>query len=101
MANFWDCRATARSIYPPKTRSDIQHLHEEIVQAESADHAKLSAFYYILLDCSDSQNDKRQGLLEDEIIKKFYLPRSHEVFMKGLWYMDRGDFHVSSSTSHA
>lgn len=60
-----------------------------------ADHLKLSLLFYILLDCSAAQVEKGRGLLEDRIAQKFYLPGSYELFMKGLWYMDRGDFNVS------
>lgn len=54
----------------------------------------MSLLYYILLDCGDQQGQK-DGLLEDRIVKKFYLPKSYQLLMKGLWYMDRGDFMVS------
>lgn len=89
---FW---FTAASIYPPRSQKGLQRLHAEIVKTEGiADHLKLSLLYYVLLDCKETAVEKNGGLLEDRIVKKFYLPSSYELLMKGLWYMDRGEFYV-------
>ncbi|KAF7562522.1 hypothetical protein G7046_g1596 [Stylonectria norvegica] len=76
-------------VYPPKTDSALKQLHQQICDASMSTHHKLSLFYYILLDFNNSS--ERQNVSE-KFADAFGMPKTYEIFMKGLWCMDRKDF---------
>lgn len=49
-------------------------------------------FYYILLDFD--QEPTQRALASDEFAAKFGMPVNYQLFMKGLWYLDRKEFSV-------
>lgn len=54
-------------------------------------HHKLAVLYYILLDF-DLVND-RASIAESFIVASS-IPKNYQIFMKGLWHMDKGDLAV-------
>jgi hypothetical protein len=85
------CVFVASKYYPPRSNSDLRTLHQTVVAGNSADHTKLSLLYYILLDYDAiSRRSLQAGLFED----KSFLPKRYQIFMKGLWHMDRREFNV-------
>ncbi len=87
----------AAKFYPPKSNGDLRSLHEIISAAKSADHTKLSILYYLLLDCNATMG---QQAYSDSFEEKSCLPKRYQIFMKGLWHMDRLEFEVRSSLLH-
>ncbi|KAG5951813.1 hypothetical protein E4U53_002252 [Claviceps sorghi] len=76
-------------IYPPKTEIALRQLHQQICEAGMSMHHKLSLFYYILLDFDDLSNDIR---VSDDFVALSGMPANYQLFMKGLWYMDRQEY---------
>ncbi|KAG5973975.1 hypothetical protein E4U55_000151 [Claviceps digitariae] len=76
-------------IYPPKTETALRQLHQQICEAGMSMHHKLSLFYYILLDFDDLNNDIHPS---DDFASLSGMPANYELFMKGLWYMDRQQY---------
>ncbi|KAI0127592.1 nuclear pore complex assembly-domain-containing protein [Xylariales sp. AK1849] len=81
----------ARTMYPPKSDNNLRQLHEQITASNAiATHHKLSVLYYLLLDIDDlSGNDSSKA---DTFASRSGLPAKYQIFMKGLWYMDRHAF---------
>ena len=53
-------------------------------------HHKFSLLYYLLLDFNDEQ-----GASASETFAALSgMPANYQLFMKGLWYMDRRDYSV-------
>jgi hypothetical protein len=55
-------------------------------------HAKLSVFYYFLLDY-DELRGARSSLAE-ALAEESDLPQNYQILMRGLWHMDRKEFKV-------
>jgi hypothetical protein len=81
----------ATKYYPPKTNQDLRNLHQVIVESSGAEHAKISALYYILLNID--QPTKRR-VYSSEFEKNSFLPPRYSIFMKGIWHLDHRDFKV-------
>lgn len=63
-------------------------------------HHKLSLFYYVLLDF-DSSNGPPYA--SQEFVAASGIPANYQLFMQGLWYMDRLEFavrHRPTSIAH-
>ncbi|ESZ96648.1 hypothetical protein SBOR_2958 [Sclerotinia borealis F-4128] len=75
--------------YPPKSNNDLRNLHKVIIDSAGEDHHKLSALYYILLDF-DAPTGRRDYSTTFE--QKSFLPQSYQIYVKGLWHLDRLDF---------
>ncbi|KAG6003093.1 hypothetical protein E4U21_002396 [Claviceps maximensis] len=76
-------------IYPPKTETALRQLHQLICEAGMSMHHKLSLFYYLLLDFDDSSNESN---MSDNFAILSGMPANYQLFMKGLWYMDRQEY---------
>jgi hypothetical protein len=82
---------TANKIYPPKSNNELRNLHQAVVSANAAHHTKVSLLYYILLDCDKmARNNAYSNAFEE----KSFMPEKYQIFMKGLWHMDRAEFEV-------
>jgi hypothetical protein len=82
---------SAAKYYPPKTNEDLRNLHKAIVEAPSADHHKIAVLYYILLQF-DWPTGKREYSTAFE--EQAFLPPKYQIYMKGLWHLDRLEFEV-------
>ena len=78
--------------YPPKTDAALRQLHQQICESSMSLHHKYSLFYYILLDFD--QEPTQRALASDEFAAKFGMPVNYQLFMKGLWYLDRKELSV-------
>jgi len=79
-------------LYPPKSNADLRSLHQAVVASNAADHHKISVLYYILLD-TDTSTGKRYHSASFE--ESSFLPAKYQIYMKGLWHMDRLEFEVA------
>ncbi|KAL3426148.1 hypothetical protein PVAG01_02939 [Phlyctema vagabunda] len=79
-------------LYPPKTNGDLKNLHKAISESNGADHHKISVLYYILLDI-DAPTGRRNYSTAFESAS--FLPAKYQIYMRGLWYMDRFEFEVA------
>lgn len=82
--------------YPPKTNDDLRQFHETVVRGDQADHYKLSLLYYVLLDCEGSSTMRREDSAE-AFAEKCHIPTKYQIYMQGLWHMDRLQFDVSAN----
>lgn len=78
--------------YPPKSNGDLRNLHKTIVESSGADHHKISVLYYILLDF-DAPTGRR--LHSTAFEENSFLPQKYQIYMKGLWHLDRLELEVS------
>lgn len=84
-------RFPAAKIYPPRTNANLRELHQLVVDSNGAEHAKYSVLYYVLLDTgSDDQ-------VADKFAERVVLPKKNQIFMQGLWHMDRREFEVCTA----
>ena len=90
-----DCPA-AKS-YPPKGENGLYQLHQQICDSPSSVHQKLSVFYYLLLDFNEHLGTQTRTSFADIFAARFAVPNKYEIFMKGLWNMDRQQFSVRPS----
>jgi len=59
-------------------------------------HQKISVLYYMLLDYDEDAANPRLQIAET-FARRTGLPRKYQIFMKGLWYMDRLRLNVSAA----
>jgi len=78
-------------VYPPKTENALKTLHQQVCDANMSMQHRLSIFYYILLDY-DTVNGRSQ--YSEIFASNSGVPKKYQIFMKGLWYMDRQQFPV-------
>ncbi|QPG94103.1 hypothetical protein C2857_004657 [Epichloe festucae Fl1] len=76
-------------IYPPKTENALRQMHQQICEAGMSTHHKFSLFYYLLLDHDDLRNDI---YVSENFAGLSGTPANYQLFMKGLWYMDRREY---------
>ncbi|KAG6038560.1 hypothetical protein E4U41_004071 [Claviceps citrina] len=83
-------------LYPPKTETTLRQLHQQVCEASMSTHHKLSLFYYLLLDFDDSGSEDDNNNHEHASSANFAslsgMPTNYQLFMKGLWYMDRREY---------
>ncbi|OAQ66373.1 nuclear pore complex assembly domain-containing protein [Pochonia chlamydosporia 170] len=75
--------------YPPKTENALRQLHQQICDAGMSMHHKFSLLYYILLDFDDANKD---AFVSGSFASLSGMPANYQLFMKGLWHMDREEF---------
>lgn len=54
-------------------------------------HYKFSLFYYVLLDFDEASDHQS---VSEAFVEASGMPKKYQIFMKGLWYMDKQDFAV-------
>ncbi|KAK8127090.1 fungal specific transcription factor [Apiospora kogelbergensis] len=82
------CLSLASKLYPPKSEEVLRQLHEQITKSNSIeDHHKLSVIFYILLDFDEDK--------ADSFANRAGVPTKYQIFMRGLWNMDRQAFEVA------
>ncbi|KAJ2899073.1 Protein ELYS [Zalerion maritima] len=80
---------TKSKFYPPKSEDSLRTLHKNICKAPLSEHHKLSVFYYLLLDFDVANN---HAALSDKFALDASVPAQYQIFMMGLWHMDRRDY---------
>ncbi|UNI17566.1 hypothetical protein JDV02_003896 [Purpureocillium takamizusanense] len=75
--------------YPPKSESALRQVHQQICDAGMSMHHKQSLLYYILLDFDGASG---RDAVSEAFAMGTGMPGTYQVFMKGLWYMDRQDY---------
>jgi len=83
--------------YPPRTENALHGLHQQICAAKTGPHQKLSVLYYLLLDYDEGLSPRSQ--LAESFARQAGLPKSYQILIKGLWYMDRLQFQVGPASS--
>ncbi|KAJ9145374.1 Protein ELYS [Pleurostoma richardsiae] len=78
--------------YPPRGESGLHTLHQQICESGMTTHHKLSVFYYLLLDFDDRLGLAGAKSKAARFAEASGLPRKYQIFMEGLWYMDRQRF---------
>lgn len=58
------------------------------------DLQKISVFYYVLLEFDYATGERRAS---NELAEKAFLPEKYQIYMKGLWHLDRREFEVHCS----
>lgn len=86
-------QSLARS-YPPKGDNGLYQLHYQVCESDHSDHQKLSVFYYMLLDFNEHLGLKSRINFAEVFASRFGLPKKYEIFMRGLWHLDRQQFSV-------
>ena len=81
----------ASKYYPPKSNSDLRHLHKAIVESSGLEHHKISVLYYVLLNI-DLPTGRR--VYSSEFERRSFLPAKYSIYMKGLWHLDGQEFKV-------
>ncbi|KHN97211.1 uncharacterized protein MAM_04808 [Metarhizium album ARSEF 1941] len=76
-------------VYPPKTENALRQLHQQICEAGMSLHHKFSLLYYVLLDFDDASKDI---FASESFASLSGMPANYQLFMKGLWHMDRGEY---------
>ena len=81
-------RTTASNLYPPRSNQDLHLLFDEIASSTSPTHHKQSTVYYILKDLA------HRGRSAERYAKACFLPGKYQIFLDGIWYLDRLQFEV-------
>ncbi|KAK3290713.1 nuclear pore complex assembly-domain-containing protein [Chaetomium fimeti] len=76
--------------YPPRGDSGLRALHKQICDTKVSPHAKLSVFYYLLLDYDELRGARSD--LAEALAEESGLPPNYQLLMRGLWHMDRKEF---------
>ncbi|KAG5811069.1 hypothetical protein H9Q71_005114 [Fusarium xylarioides] len=80
---------TKAKIYPPKTDNALKQLHQQICESSMSMQHKFSIFYYILLDFDLTAGRESAS---DAFVDASGMPKKYQIFMKGLWYLDRQEY---------
>ncbi|CAK7270026.1 hypothetical protein SEPCBS119000_003874 [Sporothrix epigloea] len=80
-------------IYPPKDTRTLHDLYQQILSSKMTTHHKLSALYYLLLDHDDGLNARAK--ISENFAAQTGMPKRYQIFMSGLWHMDRLQFAVA------
>ncbi|PVH87996.1 hypothetical protein DL98DRAFT_648887 [Cadophora sp. DSE1049] len=78
--------------YPPKSNNALRTLYKTIIDTTSSDHHKISVLYYLLLTF-DFPTGKRE--YSTALEQSTFLPQKYQIYMKGLWHMDRKEFDLA------
>lgn len=92
IGKFSNIVCTPAKSYPPRGDNALRELHQKVCQSKSAAQQKLSVLYYLLLDFDDILGVRSR--LAEEFAEKSGVPGKYQIFMKGLWHMDRQQFPV-------
>ena len=79
-------------IYPPKDTRTLHDLYQQILDSKMSEQHKLSALYYLLLDHDEGMAARSK--LSDNFASQMRMTRRYQIFMSGLWHMDRLQFKV-------
>ncbi|CAK7210274.1 hypothetical protein SBRCBS47491_000721 [Sporothrix bragantina] len=79
--------------YPPKDTRTLHDLYQQILASKMTTHHKLSALYYLLLDHDDGLSARSK--ISDNFAIQTGMPKRYQIFMSGLWHMDRLQFAVA------
>ena len=77
-------------VYPPRGDTGLRALHQQICDTKVSPHAKLSVFYYLLLDYDELRG--AQSNLAEALSEESGLPKNYQLLMRGLWHMDHKEF---------
>ena len=80
--------------YPPKGDSGLHTLHREICESKMSSHHKLSVFFYLLLDFDEGLGLQGRSSAAESFATRSGVPTKYQIFMRGLWDMDRHQFQV-------
>ncbi|EFX03382.1 hypothetical protein CMQ_5432 [Grosmannia clavigera kw1407] len=80
-------------IYPPREGRALHELYQQILSSKMSTHHKLSALYYLLLDHDDAIGPRMK--LTEKFALQTGMPKRYQIFMRGLWHMDRLQFQVA------
>ncbi|KAF5643214.1 nuclear pore complex assembly [Fusarium sp. NRRL 52700] len=80
---------TKAKIYPPKTDNALKQLHQQVCESNMSMQHKFSIFYYILLDFDLTAGRESAS---DTFVDASGMPKKYQIFMKGLWYLDRQEY---------
>ncbi|KAH6615665.1 nuclear pore complex assembly-domain-containing protein [Chaetomium sp. MPI-SDFR-AT-0129] len=76
--------------YPPRGDAGLRALHQQICDTKVSAHAKLSVFYYLLLDYDEVRGARSN--LAQSLAEESGLTPNYQLLMRGLWHMDRKEF---------
>lgn len=74
----------------------MKTLHRNLCEADISVHHRLSIFYYFLLDF-DGEDSRAQ--ISNRFAEVSGVPKTYQIFMKGLWLLDHQQFDVSITTT--
>ncbi|KAL1900494.1 hypothetical protein Sste5346_002215 [Sporothrix stenoceras] len=80
-------------MYPPKDTRTLHDLFQQILASKMTTHHKLSALYYLLLDHDEGLSARSK--ISDNFAAQTGMPKRYQIFMSGLWHMDRLQFGVA------
>ncbi|CAK7199809.1 hypothetical protein SEUCBS139899_002495 [Sporothrix eucalyptigena] len=80
-------------IYPPKDTRTLHDLYQQILASKMTTHHKLSALYYLLLDHDEGLSARSK--ISENFVTQTGMPKRYQIFMSGLWHMDRLQFAVA------
>ncbi|PHH80796.1 hypothetical protein CDD80_6886 [Ophiocordyceps camponoti-rufipedis] len=75
--------------YPPKSENALRQLHQLFCDSNMSVQHKQSLIYYILLDFD---TESSQSSTSDSFAAGAGMPVNYQIFMRGLWLMDRQQF---------
>ncbi|KAF4591852.1 ELYS-domaining containing protein [Ophiocordyceps camponoti-floridani] len=75
--------------YPPKSENALRQLHQLFCDSNMSVQHKQSLIYYILLDFD---TESSQSSTSDTFAADAGMPVNYQIFMRGLWLMDRQQF---------
>ncbi|CAK7241880.1 MAG: hypothetical protein STHCBS139747_003353 [Sporothrix thermara] len=76
-----------------KDTRTLHDLYQQILASKMTTHHKLSALYYLLLDHDDGLSARSK--ISDNFAVQTGMPKRYQIFMSGLWHMDRLQFAVA------
>lgn len=82
-------------IYPPREGRALHELFQQILASKMSTHHKLSALYYLLLDHDDALGPRM--IMTEKFALRTGMPKRYQIFMRGLWHMDRLQFQVCNT----
>ncbi|KIH93939.1 hypothetical protein SPBR_06048 [Sporothrix brasiliensis 5110] len=77
----------------PKDTRTLHDLFQQILASKMTTHHKLSALYYLLLDHDEGLSARSK--IADNFAAQTGMPKRYQIFMSGLWHMDRLQFGVA------
>lgn len=73
--------------YPPKSNQHLRELYKQILLSSFPNHQKQAVIYYLLRDC-------RANEALAQFLRRCSLPDKYQLFIDGLWHLDRLEFQV-------
>ncbi|OAA65245.1 hypothetical protein SPI_02032 [Niveomyces insectorum RCEF 264] len=84
---------TKVKLYPPRDGRMLHELYQQILHSKMTVHHKLSALYYLLLDHDEGMSPRSK--ISENFAAQTGMPKRYQIFMSGLWHMDRLQFKVA------